>query len=217
MYAIVVKWDAQNRPTRYNWVETELEAQQIVDRIKGVPVSGVEKKAIEDRLAAGGLSDPECVHCENRLKPLPAHKQSGDAFYFEIPASPVGSVGFEHQAAFWKVDPVAKSVSFDEDACAAKQHKRMSKQIDGECKRRELLVMSDDEKADLGLARQDLLEKGKDKWTAEDQSEWDAGAAKKARVKALRDAVPSLKASLDDKKPVDIAAVRVRDSQHWPE
>lgn len=131
MYAILAQMDDQNHPTRYNWVETELEAQQIVSRLTGQPVPDGERADIEARLAAHAdsdnplhLSDPECVHCENRLKPLKAEKQTPDAFYVEMPAAPVGSVGYEHQAAFWVADPVAKTVSFDGGACVDEQEKR---------------------------------------------------------------------------------------------
>jgi len=128
-YAIIADWDAQKRVSRYNLVETEVEAIVIVDKLRGVG------------------SDA-----------LPLAKQAPNAYYALMPTAPTGTALFQHRARFWKADPVNGKVSFDTAACHTWQSKVTSRNIDAEADRRIDKVFSPDVPARAGRTRSEMPE-----------------------------------------------------------
>ena len=200
MYAIIAGWDANNFVSRYNLVETEAEAQALVDRlVNGSPIPG--------KFDA----------------PLPLEKRAPGAFHAEL-AVPAGCKLFRHQARFWKCDPAAKTVAVDINAARAWRRKLMDGQIDSEASRRIDRIFSPDNPARAERVKMELIarghvlqDKGRSRWTAEEKSEWGAGRAKWDRMEALRAAAETFKASYAAKTPEEILAVGPNEDTHWPE
>jgi hypothetical protein len=222
MYAVILDWDAQNKVSRYNYVDTEEEAQRIVNRLTGKPVDDVEREQIEAKLTAHAdpsnplsLSEGQCLHCKNRLVPVETSKLSPNAFYIEMAPLSTGSVGYEHRAQFWEVDPVAKTISFDDIACANKQRRHTYKQIDHECKLREKEIYPGEEKLDESLHRQTLIDKDRSNWTPDDKAWWDASTEKSERVFNLRARADTLKSNLANKTANEVRATIVKDEANW--
>lgn len=126
-YAIIADWDAQFRVSRYNLVETEPEAQAIVDKLRGVGPDG-----------------------------LPLAKQAPNAYYVLMPPAPSGTALFQHRARFWVADPANDTVSFDTAACHAWQSRVTGRGIDSEGDRRIDKVFSPDDPSRAGRVREEL-------------------------------------------------------------
>ena len=65
-FAVIAAWDAQLRVSRYNLVDTEAEAIAIINRVRGLPLTDVEKTDLEARLE-GETTVNERWHFTNRL------------------------------------------------------------------------------------------------------------------------------------------------------
>ena len=128
-FAIIADWDAQFRVSRYNYVDTELEAIAIVDRLRGVG-----------------------------LDALPLAKQAPNAYYVLMPAAPAGTALFQHRARFWVADPIGGTVSFDTAACHAWQSKVTSRAIDAEADKRIDKMFSPSDPGRAGRIRDEMPE-----------------------------------------------------------
>lgn len=133
-FAIIADWDAQFRVSRYNYVDTELNAIALVDRLQN------------------GTAYPE--HGFPDL--LPLAKQAPNAYYVLMPPAPAGTALFQHRARFWVADPGTGTVSFDTVACHAWQSKGTSRGIDTEADRRIDRVFSPDDPSRAGRIREEL-------------------------------------------------------------
>ena len=224
MYAVIMAWDAQNRVSTYNYVETEAEAKRLRDRKQGKAPTAARKAEmqalIDDPTTTAGVRH----WATKELLPLPVEKQAPGAYYKEMPAAPVGTALFQHRARFWVADPVNKAMSFDAAACADWQRKIHGINIDSDCDERVNKVFSPDDpsradriKMELMARGQVLQDRGRGTWTASEKAEWDAGIAKNNRVRLLREAAETLKASLISKTAEEVLAVKPADPQHWPE
>jgi 2,3-bisphosphoglycerate-independent phosphoglycerate mutase len=141
MFYIIAEWNSSNIVTRYNHVNTQEEAQRIVDRLHG-RVPSAERQAKMQAI----IDDPEDTFgrktwAAKELLPLPADKQAPLAYHTDALRFSVASEDHHHQAAFWDADPANKTVSFNvarKDAKALKVELRHIRTI-----RNQLLLESD--------------------------------------------------------------------------
>ena len=224
MYAVIMKWDSQNRVSQYNYTETEAEAKRLRDRKRGLAPPASRLAEMQALLDDPKTSVGKRTWATKEMLPLPVEKQATDAYYVEMPPAPTGMAIFQYKARFWKCDPVAKTMSFDATACADWQRKMHIGTIDRECDKRVDKVFSPDNpgradriKMEMMARGQILQDKGRGTWTAAEKAEWDAGLTKNNRVKVLRDGAEALKNSLTGKTAEKILAVDPADGAHWPE
>ena len=141
MLAIIAGWDAENKVTRYNYVETPTEAKRLVDRLRGLepPAERIaEMQAIIDDF---GESVGQKAWAAKEMLPLPLEKQASGAYYAEIIAPDAECAECLHLAPMWDCDPINKTVSFNAVRLAADHRKRHMLRLREE--RNQLLLQSD--------------------------------------------------------------------------
>ena len=141
MLAIIAGWDAENKVTRYNYVETLTEAKRLVDRLHGLepPVERiVEMQAIIDDFDE---SVGQKAWAAKELLPLPFEKQASGAYYAEIIAPDADCAECLHLAPMWDCDPINKTVAFNGARLAADRRKKHMDLLREE--RNQLLLRSD--------------------------------------------------------------------------
>lgn len=194
-YAIIADWDGSNKVTRYNFVDREIEAIAIVNRLRGVGPN-----------------------------PLPPAKQAPNAYYVLMPPAPAGTALFQHRARFWIANPTSSTVSFDTTACHGWQSKITRRVIDVEADKRVDKVFSPSDRTRAGRTELELLQRrselqdiGRLNWTVAQIAEWDAVTDLLNRARGLRAAAQTLKNSLTTKTPEGVLAVDPSDNRSWPE
>lgn len=206
-YAIIADWDASGpvkRVTRYNLVETESEAQRLVDRLKGLDPPQARIDEMQAIIDEPGTTLGRRAWARKEQVALPPAKQAPNAYYIIMPPPPAGTALFQHRARFWVADPVGGTVSFDTAACHAWQsdiHKRV---IDLEADRRIDEVWSPGAPA-RAKRRITELAPGTER------------VALEVRTTTLRGDAQTLKTSLAALNPEQVMAVDVLDNAHWSE
>ena len=139
MLAIIAGWDAENKVTRYNYVETPTEAKRLVDRLHGLEPP-VERIA-EMQTVIDDPNDGRNLWAAKEMLPLPLEKQASGAYYAEITAPDADCAECLHLAPMWDCDPINKTVSFNAVRLAAEHRKDHMGRLRGE--RNQLLLQSD--------------------------------------------------------------------------
>lgn len=136
MYAIIADWDGAFNVSRYNFVDTEVHAIALVDRL----VNGTPYPEFGSTLS------------------LPSSKRAPNAYFVLMPPAPIGTENYQHRSRFWKAEPIGKTMSFDVAACHAWQTKITSIEIDTEADRRIDKVFSPNKPGRARRVRDDLPE-----------------------------------------------------------
>lgn len=238
MYCIIASWNG-DRVTRYNCVDTELEAQCIVRRKTGAELTDAERTDLEGRLTNPALvedavtnKDPETMekarasnahltngeylHISNRLYlPLAAEKQDAGCYYAQLPAATPGYERFQNNEKFWSCDPANQAVTFDDAACHAWHLAQKAEAVGREADRRVLAVADERTRERLQARGLQLQDKGRPNWTQAEKDEWDAGMAKLAEVDGVRNRAEQIKTDLAAKTPAEIDAYDLADDGNW--
>ena len=141
MLAIIAGWDAENKVTRYNYVETPTEAKRLVDRLHGLEPSPERMAEMQAMIDDFGESVGQKAWAAKELLPLPLEKQVSAAYYAEITAPDAECAECLHLAAMWDCDPINKTVSFNAARLAADHRKKHMDRLREE--RNQLLLQSD--------------------------------------------------------------------------
>ena len=139
MLAIIAGWDAENKVTRYNYVETPTEAKRLVDRLHGLEPS--PERMAEMQTVIDDPNDERNLWASKEMLPLPLEKQVSAAYYAEITAPDAECAEYLHLAAMWDCDPINKTVSFNAARLAADHRKKHMDRLREE--RNQLLLQSD--------------------------------------------------------------------------
>lgn len=203
-YAIIANWDGTFKVTRYNFVDTETEAQRLVDRLIGLPPPSTRIAEMQALLDEPSTSLGKRVWAQKEMVSLPLEKQAPNAFFTLMPTPDPGTVNLQHKARFWVANPGAGTMIFDTPACHAHFLAMKEQVIDDEADRRADFAFSPDNPERAGYIRAEL--RPGSKRTALD-----------LRVDTLRTSAQTLKDSLVTKTPEEIIATDVRDDANWTE
>ena len=190
-YAIIASWDGQNRVTRYNYVETEAEALDIVDRLRN-------RLSVEDRA-------PDAYYVE--MPPSVIGYEGFDhraRYWIADPAN--GTVSVDTAKIHSDVSAQAtRRVTVDAD-------RRIDEMFSpGDPSRAERV------KLQLIARGQELQDKGRQNWTPAERQEWTAAIAFNTRARAIRNDAKALQDSFAEMTARQIMTVDVSDDIHWSE
>ena len=141
MWVIVVETDDTGTVTRYNCVETEVEAMRIVDRLHGNAPPSERIDEMQTIIDSEPNNVGQGLWATKEQNVLASKFQAAETFYAEITSPHPSCDDSLHLAKHWEADMTAKTVSFSKSKFDTYNNKMALEHLRD--RRKELFVESD--------------------------------------------------------------------------